>query len=60
MASQRHKRENDFFRQVHPDSATPGDPTGPIAPRDSSLEEASDYDEVPAWPDDTRPGVVPG
>lgn len=47
MASQRHKREQFFFKKAQVD----GDPR---QPRDSSEETATMYGEEAAWPDADR------
>lgn len=65
MASQRHKREHNFFGTAHPASATPGDLVGPRAPVDAAGEKAQalaatdkGHGEVASWPDSDRETVV--
>lgn len=46
MASQRHKREHNFFFKPYV--------TVPRQPKDSSEETPTQYNEIPAWPNEKR------
>ena len=52
MASQRHKREHNFFFKSQAD----GDPR---QPRDVSEETPTQHDEIPAWPNEKRNDDTP-
>lgn len=57
MASQRHKREQNFFRTDYGGTQV-GETEGPRDPKDSAGEMATDYGEVAAWPDEDRPAEI--
>lgn len=57
MASQRHKREHNFFFKDYGGTQV-GETEGPRDPKDASENLASEYDEVPAWPDADRPAEI--
>ena len=59
MASQRHKRENNF---INLDKTLPIDEvlsaTPPLPPGDSAEELADSYGEEAAWPTEARPAIT--